>query len=94
MEFSKGFVGCLQRFLFFARVAAGEASPRSHANPGRDSQVNKLTLAASWDVRVATFSWDASNSRRSFLICWFRDKKKKKKKRGIIHLKMEKYPAF
>lgn len=31
--------------------------------------VNKLTLAASWDVRVATFSCEASSSRRSFLIC-------------------------
>lgn len=30
---------------------------------------NTLTLAASWDVKVATFSWEASSSRRSFLIC-------------------------
>lgn len=30
---------------------------------------SKLTLAASWEVRVATFSWEASSSRRSFLIC-------------------------
>lgn len=33
---------------------------------------HKLTLAASCEVRVATFSCEASSSRRSFLICCWR----------------------
>lgn len=75
---TKWISGCLKDFTSFHSF--GNPSQRCltagyHAN--EPFAVNKLTLAASWDVRVATFSWEASSSRRSFLICWLKEEKRK-----------------